>query len=187
MHPLREHIEKIVLLTDEEFSSVLTFFRHRNVRKHQYLVQAGDSVHDDFFVLSGCMKAFLTGSDGKEHILQFALADWWITDYQAYFNAQPASLHIDCIEAGEVLSLSLSAREQLCVEVPKMERFFRKKSSAGYVALQQRILSLLTTSAAERYAQILQQQPQLIQKIPKTLLAAYLGVSRETLSRLGSK
>jgi CRP-like cAMP-binding protein len=66
----------------------------------------------------------------------------------------------------------------------KIEHFFRKKSSNGYIALQRRILSLLNSNAKERYEQFISQYPTLLQRLPKTLIASYLGVSRETLSRL---
>jgi CRP-like cAMP-binding protein len=181
---LRQQIEKITPITDSEFEYILSHFTTKNFRKHQFVVQEGDGVPNDFFVLSGCLKAYHTDIDGKEHILQFALPDWWITDYQAYFKETEASISVDCVENSELLCLSLHNREKLCSELHKIEHFFRKKSNAGYVALQQRILSLLNNSAKERYEKFLELYPNILQKIPKTLVAAYLGVSRETLSRL---
>ena len=183
-HPFRQHIEQIIPLTDQEFEYVLSHFTTKKLRKHQFLVQEGDRVPNDFYVLSGCLKAYHTDKEGKEHILQFAMADWWITDYQAYFKETEATICVDCIEASEVLCLSLDNREKICSDLHKMDSFFRKKSNMGYVALQQRILSLLNSNAKERYEQLLNLYPSLFQKVPKTLIAAYLGVTRETLSRL---
>ncbi|GIV26986.1 MAG: cyclic nucleotide-binding protein [Bacteroidia bacterium] len=182
---LRKHIEAITPLTDSEFEYILSHFTKRRFKKHQYLVQQGDPVINDYFVLSGLLKATFTNSDdGKEHILQFAWEDWWITDYQAYFNQTKASLTIDCIEEVEVLCLSLHNRDKICSNLHKIEHFFRRKSNAGYVALQKRILSLLSSSAKERYEQLFASYPTLFQRVPKSLIASYLGVSRETLSRL---
>lgn len=182
---LRRHIEKITPLTDNEFEYILSHFTPKKYKKHQFLVQEDFPVVNDFFVTKGLLKASYTNpDDGKEHILQFAWEDWWITDYQAYFNETAATLVIDCIEDVEVLCLSLHNREKICADLHKIEHFFRRKSNAGYVALQRRILSLLNSSAEERYHQLLATYPQLFQRVPKTLLAAYLGVSRETLSRL---
>jgi CRP-like cAMP-binding protein len=183
-HPLKQHIEKITPLTDSEFEYVLSHFTSKRVRKHQFLVQEGESVFNDYYVINGCLKAYHTDKEGKDYILQFALSDWWITDYQAYFKESKATINVDCIEESQLLCLSLHNREKLCADLHKMEHFFRKKLNAGYVALQQRILSLLNSSAKERYEQLLKQYPSLFQKVPKTLIAAYLGVSRETLSRL---
>ena len=185
-HPLREQIEKLTPLTDEEFEYILSHFTLKKLKKHQFLIQENDAVLNDFYVLKGCLKAYHTDQDGKDYILQFAVEDWWITDYQAYFKETIATINIDCIEECELLCLSLHNREKLCSELHKIEHFFRKKSNAGYVALQQRILSLLNSSAKERYEQLFQLYPKLFQRVPKTLIAAYLGVSRETLSRLNS-
>lgn len=183
---LRQQFEKIIDLTDVEFDYVLSHFKSKNFKKHQYVVQEGQRVENDFFILSGCLKSYSTDENGKEHIIQFALPDWWITDYQAYYNQSTATVNIDCIEAVELLSLSFKNREKLCAEMHKMEHFFRKKTNKRNVALQQRILSLLSSNAKERYTQLLEQYPQLFQKVPRHLIASYLGVTRETLSRLNS-
>ncbi|RKE87712.1 CRP-like cAMP-binding protein [Epilithonimonas arachidiradicis] len=182
---LRKHIEEITPITDKEFDYLLSHFSVKKLKKHQFLVQQGDLVRNDHFVVSGLLKAYHTNpDDGKEHILQFAWENWWITDFQAYFNQTNSTLNIDCIEDVEVLSISLENREKICAELHKIEHFFRKKSNFGYIALQQRILSLLTHSAKERYEQMLSNYPSLFQRVPKSLIASYLGVSRETLSRL---
>jgi CRP-like cAMP-binding protein len=181
---LIKHLQNISPLTSQEVEYVLAHFTSKKLKKHQYLIQEGDVAQYDYFVTKGLLKAYYVNQDGKEHIMQFAMEDWWITDYQSYFNGTKSTLNIDCIEATEVLCLSLHNREKLCADMHKIEHFFRKKSNAGYVALQQRILSLLNNSAQERYEQFLQQYPKLFQRIPKALVASYLGVSRETLSRL---
>ena len=184
---LRQHFEQIISLTDDEFNHILPYFTTKKLKKHQFLIQAGDAVTYDYFVINGLLKAYFTNpDDGKEHIMQFAMEDWWITDYQAYFNQVPSTLNIDCIEDVEVLCLSLENRDKICAELHKIEHFFRRKSNLGYIALQRRILSLLNSNAKERYEELFKQYPKLFQRIPKTLIASYLGVSRETLSRFSS-
>jgi CRP-like cAMP-binding protein len=184
IHPLRQHFEKITRLSDQEFEYILSHFISRKLKKHQFLLQENMDVQFDYFVIKGLLKAYHIDKEGKEHIMQFAFEDWWISDYQAYFNKEKANLNIDCIEDVEVLCLSLENRDKICSELHKIEHFFRKKSNSGYVALQKRILSLINSSAKERYNQLLTQYPSLFQRVPKSLIAAYLGVSRETLSRL---
>lgn len=183
---LREHIEQIVPLTDKEFEFVLSNFSFRKIKKHQYLIQQGDPVHYSYFVISGLLKLSHTDANDKEHILHFAMEDWWVSDYKAWFTNAKATMSLDCLEDTSVFCLSLEDNKKLCSGLPKMEHFFLTKSHFGYIAAQQRILSLLTTSAKERYEQLLMQYPSLIQRVNKTLLASYLGVSRETLSRLSS-
>jgi len=183
---LRRHFEKIISLTDQEFAYVLTHFSTKKFKKNQFLVQQDESVLYDYYVVKGLVKAYVVNDNGKEHIIQFAMEDWWVTDYQAYFNQMKATFTIDCLEDVEVLCLSLENRDKICAELHKVEHFFRKKSNLGYIALQRRILSLLSSDAKERYEQLLKLYPELFQRVPKTFLASYLGVSRETLSRFSS-
>lgn len=181
---LRRHMEELITLSDAEFDHVWPHFSVKKLRKHQFVIQVDDPVRYEYFVVSGCLKAYVINEDNKMHILQFAMQNWWVTDYQSYYKGTSAKLYIDCIEDAEVLCISLENKDKICAELHQVEHFFRKKTNAGYVALQQRILSLLTSTPKEKYEQLLTQYPQLFQKVPKQLIAAYLGVSRETLSRL---
>lgn len=183
---LREQIEKIVKITDEEFRFVLAHFTSRTLKKHQYLVQAGDPAPNDHFVVKGLLRSFYLDDAGKTHILQFAMEDWWISDPQAYHNKVNATLNIDCLEDTQVLFISIDNREKLCADLKKMEYFFMKKTTAGYIALQRRILSLMSQNAEERFAQFVQLYPTLLQRVPKALIASYLGITRETLSRISA-
>jgi len=183
---LRQQIEKIISLTNSEFDYILPHFVAKKFKKHQFVIQEGQTVENDFFVLNGCLKSYYTDANGKVHIIQFGMQDWWITDYQAYYYQTSAIVNIDCIEDSELLCLSYQNREKLCAEIHKMEHFFRKKTNKRNVASQQRILSLLSSNARERYDKLLQQYPELFQKVPKQLIASYLGVTRETLSRFNS-
>jgi CRP-like cAMP-binding protein len=183
---LRQQIEKIVSLTDDEFEFVLSHFKEKNFKKHQIIIHEGDYVRYDFYVVKGLMKSSHNKPEGKEHIIQFASEDWWITDPQAFHNKTKATLLVDCLEDTKVLALSLENKVKLCMELQKMEHFFLKKTTAGYIALQKRILCLISSNATERYLNLLAQYPGLVQRIPKSMIASYLGVSRETLSRLAA-
>jgi CRP-like cAMP-binding protein len=183
-HPLRQHIEKITPISNEEFEYILSHFSLKKLKKHQFLIQEGDTSITMCYVLKGCLKSYQVGTDDKEHIVYFAFADWWISDFYAFYNQEKATLTIDCIEETELLCISFENREKLCSELHKIEYFFRKKTNTGYGALQNRILSLLDTNIKERYNNLLKMYPELFQKVPKHLIASYLGVSRETLSRL---
>jgi CRP-like cAMP-binding protein len=162
-HPLRQHIEKITPLSDEEFDYVLAHFTQKKIRKHQFLVEEGEPVPHEFFVVKGCLKAFNIDREGKEHIIQFALED---------------------LEEGELLIISLANRNKLCAEMHKIEHFFRLKITSGFIAMQQRILAGMNLTVQERYEKLLTLYPTLFQRVPKQDIAAYLGVTRETLSRL---
>ncbi|AUD06595.1 Crp/Fnr family transcriptional regulator [Spirosoma pollinicola] len=181
---LREHIQKRVPLTDDEFAFVLAHFTLKKYKKHQFLIQEGEPVSYSYFVVSGLLKLVYTDELGKQHIVSFAMEDWWETDFQAYFAQTRATMSLDCLEDTVVFCLSLENYHKLCAGLQRFERFFLQLTIAGSIAAQRRILSLLTTQAKERYEQLFNQYPTLIQRVPKTLLASYLGVSRETLSRL---
>jgi CRP/FNR family transcriptional regulator len=184
MDKLRKHIEEVTPITDAEFEQVKTFFIPKRVKKHQYLIQEGDEAKFEYLILSGIFRMFYLDSEGKEHIVQFAGENWWMADYQAYFNQKKASLYITCMEDAEVLCLTLEGREKLSADFHKMEHFFRVKLTNGYVAQQRRIISLLAGNPQQRYEEFGKLYPLLMQKIPKKYIAEYLGVSRETLSRL---
>jgi CRP-like cAMP-binding protein len=174
-------------ITDDQLAFVLQHFTVRKFRKGEYIIKEGEYVRYDYFVVKGCLKAFAVDENGKESILQFAIEDWWISDYKAFWSETPASLSVDCLEDCELYLITLADREKLCKELHVIEHYFRKKSTAGYVALQQRILSLIKLNATERYELFMQHYPNLLQRLPKQLIAGYLGVSRETLSRMHFK
>jgi CRP/FNR family cyclic AMP-dependent transcriptional regulator len=184
-HPLKTHFEEITEpFTDEEFGYILGHYKEVKRKKHQLIVEPGELVHNDFWVIKGCLRSYFIDTDGKEHIIQFAMENWWITDYNAYVNKTASTIFIECIEDCELLSLTFGDHEKLCREFRKIEHFSRVKTKSGYVAQQKRILSLLSNSAKERYDQLTDQYPKLLQRVPKKMIASYLGVSRETLSRL---
>lgn len=181
---LRQQIEEIVSLTDEEFEFVLTHFQPKKFKKHQIVIHEGDHAPYDFFVVKGLMKVSRVDLDGKEHIVQFALENWWITDSQAFHNRVKATLSVDCLEDTDVFALTLENKEKLYHEMLKMQYFFLKKTTAGYIALQKRILCFISANANERYNNLISLYPGLLQRVPKSMIASYLGVTRETLSRL---
>lgn len=183
---LREHIEKIVPLTDDEFAFVLSHFTAKKFKRHQFLIREGQQVIFSYFVVTGLLKLVYTDESGKQHVVSFAMEDWWESDFQAYHSSKKATMALKCVEDTDVFCLSLEGYQKLCAGLHKMEHFFLTKANFGHMGSQRRIISLLTTNAKERYEQLLNQFPALFQRVPKTLLASYLGVSRETLSRLSS-
>lgn len=181
---LRQHIEALVPLTDEEFAFVASHFSHQKAKKREFLIKEGQKVNHVFFVVSGLLKLTYRDEMANDAIVSFAMEDWWESDYQAFYNKTNASLSLQCLEPTEVYSITLEDYKKLCAGLHKMEHFFLEKANRGHIASQQRIISFLTLSARERYEQLLKRYPSLLQRVPKSLIASYLGVSRETLSRL---
>ena len=181
---LKQHIAKTVLLTDEQLAYVFSHFKFQSFKKGQVIISEGDHVDHEYFVLSGCLKAFLINDEAKMHILQFAMSTWWISDFNALYNHTGATVQVDCVTDAGVLSITNANREKICKELHPVEHFFRWRTNKGYVAAQKRILSLMNNDARSRYEELLKTYPELYNTVPKHLIAAYLGVSRETLSRL---
>ena len=181
---LKGHLFKTITLTDEEFNYFFSHFKFASFKKGQTLISEGDKVDHEYFVLNGCLKTFYVNEDLKMHILQFAMPTWWASDFGALYGGENATVSLDCITDSEVLSLSDKDREKLCKEIYQLEYFFRWRSNKGYVAQQKRLLSFMNNDTKRRYEELMSMYPQLYNIVPKQLIAAYLGVSRETLSRL---
>ena len=181
---LKEHVAKTATLTEEEFAYFFSHFKPCSFKKGQVVIREGDTVAAEYFVVSGCLKAFFINDQVKMHILMFAMSTWWTSDYHALYTRSKATINVDCITDAELLCLSDTDRERLCAEIHQVERFFRWRTNRGYVAAQKRLLSFMNNDTKTRYEELLNQYPQLYSLVPKHLIAAYLGVSRETLSRL---
>lgn len=184
---LKNHIQKTIDLSESELEKACSFFSEEHFKKREMIINENDQVEHVYFIISGLLKLFYTDVEAKEHIISFSMEDWWETDYMAFYTKTKAAQSLQCLEDTVVLKLSFDGYYQLLNDVPKMTDFFLKKAVGGHISSQRRILSLMTMNAKERYEQFIKFYPVLIQRIPKTVLALYLGVSRETLSRLESK
>lgn len=188
LHPLRTHIEAVCKLTDEEFEYILSHFTPVRIKKHRLLVREGDLVKHEYFVLKGCLRSYLTDANsGKEFTYQFAAENWWISEREAFLKQIPATTAIECIEDCELLGLSYENREKLGREMWKYEHYIAVKTNFGYMALQKRMQLMIMGSARERFENFVKQYPDLYNRVPKAIIASYLGVSRETISRLYRK
>lgn len=181
---LKLHVSKTITLSGEQFEYFFSHFTQLSFQKGQALISEGDKVEYEYFVLEGCLKSFYINDEVKMFILQFAMPTWWASDYNALYSGNRATINVDCITNAEVLRISNTDREKICKEIHEVEYFFRWRTNKGYVALQKRLLSFMNSDAKHRYEQLIQQYPELYNIVPKHLIAAYLGVSRETLSRL---
>ena len=144
---LRQHIEKIVPLTDDEYAFVLSHFTKKKAKKREWLIQEGKPVKHVFFVVSGLLKLVYRNELGKEFIVSFAMEDWWECDYLAYYTKTRATLSLQCLEDTEVYCLALEDYHKLCSGLQKIEHFFLEKAHRGNIGSQQRIISFLTLNA----------------------------------------
>lgn len=141
LHLQRVHIEKLVPITDDEFEFISSCFTYKKYKKNQFLIQEGEAVPYNYFVLKGLLKLMHTDETGKEHIIGFAMEDWWETDFPAYYQQATATMSLKCVEDTEVLCLKLDVYRKLCVQLPKLEHFFLEKAYMGFITAQQRTVS----------------------------------------------
>lgn len=155
--------------------------------KRQFLLQEGNICRQLTFVEKGAMCSYSVDSKGNQHILRFAFDGWWIADLQSFFTEKPSTLHIELLEDCDLLILDRQHHEELLQEIPAYERYQRIILQNAYVAIQQRLENALGRTAEEKYARLIEYNPGLIHRVPLNLVASYLGISPETLSRVRSQ
>ncbi len=178
------YLKSRVDLTNDEVRTILAHIQVRTYLKGQYIVQQGDICRFESFVLSGCAKTFFSDSDGNEHVVMFAVEDWWTADLGSFITQQPADYNVQCLEKTVVAQISYEGLEKLYAEVPKLERFFRIIMQNAYVASQKRVVRNLSMPARERYLLFKKQYPSIEQRVPQYLIASYLGITKQFLSKI---
>lgn len=178
------HVQRDIQLSDEEGAEFLSILSEVKLRKKQNLIQPNQEVSSEYYVVKGCLQAYYVDLNGDNHIIQFAIEDWWISDFEAFFSDKPAKLFVEAIEDSILLALNKSSLEILYKRIPKFERFFRIKTTNAFVSLRKRILSSLQKTSKERYVEFCQDYPTMEKRIPNYQIANYLGIKPETLSRI---
>ncbi len=182
--PLLDYIRNSVDLTPEEESLLISKTTIRNYLKNQFLVQQGDVCKHVNFIVSGCTKTFHVDSDGHEHIVMFSLEDWWTSDLGSFLTQTPADFNIQCIEKTQLIQFDYEQLEALYLKIPKLERLFRKITERAFVSSQKRIIRNFSLDAKERYAFFKKTYPEINQRVPQYMIASYLGISKEFLSKI---
>lgn len=181
---LTQRINEKVTLTEEELRLCVTFFTPKKLRKKQYLLQQDDVCKYTAFVEKGILRSYTVDDKGSEHIIQFAFEGWWIADIYSFLTGEPSIYNIDALETSELLLLTKSSNEALLERVPKMEKYFRILTQNALVAFQRRLVGSLSQTAEEKYSRLVSTHPDIIQRIPQHMIASYLGITPETLSRI---
>lgn len=184
LESLFRHLSRHIALNEAERALCRAAFFQKQVRKKDFLLRAGDVCYTEHFVVKGCLRVYLIDREGKEHILQFAVEDWWVGDMRSFVKQTPSDFFIEAMETSELLTITKPALEKLYAEIPQFERFFRLLIQNGFIALQQRVLANLSQTAEERYVAFVERYPNLEQRVPQHQIAAYLGMSPEFLSRI---
>ena len=179
-----QNIAKHIQLTKDEEKIFIALLKEKQLKKKQFYLRENEVCLHSVFVTKGCLRGYTVDENGFEHILQFAPPDWWIADMYSLITQKPGNLNIDAIEESEVLLLSRKDQEKLFTDVPKFERFFRIITENSLVTSRQRLLDNMTLPAQQRYAAFCGHYPTLIECLPQKMIASYIGVTPEFLSKV---
>jgi len=183
LEKLRVFFERSFPVTDEQFEFIKTLFIPKKVKKGEFLLREGEISRYSIFVAFGCLRTYTIDDTGKEHILQFSPENWWTGDMSFKSNV-PSRCFIEAIEDSEVLLTELSSIQKLNNHIPASAAQYETALQKSVEAKNQRIISSLSATAEERYNDFVKKYPSLLQRVPQHMIASYLGISPETLSRI---
>lgn len=185
MHDLLlKSISEKTRITSAEEAKLKEFFIPKKIRKRQYVLNAGDVCQYITFVEKGMLRSFTVDDDGNEHVVQFAIEGWWISDVGSFISGNNALYNIEALEDSEVLNLTKQAMDDMMDQLPQLERYFRLLMQNNIIALQRRVIAYMSLSAEEKYLKLMDVCPDIISRAPQQYVASYLGITPETLSRV---
>ena len=178
------HFRKSITLTDDEAEVVGKCFTIVELKKKEILLFVGDHSLHMRFISEGCLRSYYMDREAKEHVIQFGIEDWWINDLYSYLTNTPAKQFIQAIENSIVLQIHKEKLNELYNTVPALERFFRLKFEKAYVSLQERTINTMSKTAEECYIEFRSKYRNIEQRVPQYMVASYLGITPEFLSKL---
>lgn len=181
---LIKSIQDKVPATESDLQLCKHYFTPKKIRKKQFLLQEGDVCNRMAFVEKGSLYSYSTDAKGTQRVIQFAFEGWWISDLYSFFTKEPSNLNIEALEDSELLLLDHEQHDYLLKNVPHYETYTRIILQNAYVALQRRIEGTIGLTAEEKYSRFLNQYPLCLNRVPQHLIASYLGITPETLSRI---
>ncbi|UOQ70387.1 Crp/Fnr family transcriptional regulator [Hymenobacter cellulosilyticus] len=184
IEPFRNYLTSKAAFTAAELEQMEAGATVKKLKRRDFLLRQGDVCRDMAFVVSGSLRLYRTDEQAQEHILRFAIENWWITDAESFRTGLPAKGAIDALEDTQVLLWSRETFERLKREVPAFNALESQLAGRNLDAQINRLYTSISHSAEERYEEFITAFPDFYQRIPLHMIASYLGVSRETLSRI---
>lgn len=184
---LKNHIEKLIEINAKDYPEILSYFKVIEAPKKKNLLAEGKICKYNYFVVKGCLRMFFINDKGVEQTIQFALENWWLSDYTSFSSQKTSGFYIQTVEKSEILAIDFSGQEQMLQQFPQMERYFRLVHQRAHAASQFRFRYMYKLSREELYHQFNKLHPEFVQRIPQYLLASYLGFTPEYLSEIRSR
>jgi len=181
---LHDTIQRTVEIKEDEFLAFTKYFTYKKIEKREFFLTEGEICFHQAFVKKGILRSYTLDNNGNEIILQFASERWWVADLSSYINHEPSFLNIEALEDSELLLLTRPAWEEAMKEIPILERFYRLIIQNHLISTQKRLVHSLSETAEEKYLRFLETFPDSVQRVPQHMIASYLGIARETLSRV---
>jgi CRP-like cAMP-binding protein len=180
----KTYLSTKIQLSKEELDYWISLLELKKVSRHDYLLREGEISKQLIFVCNGCLRLYSIDAKGREHILQFAPENWWVGDVDSFSNNKPSLYYIDALEDSDVLTMDPVSNQLLFDRVPQSAIFFQKLMQNRQAATQKRIIYSMSASAEERYTDFLKTYPSFSQRMPLHMIASYLGITPESLSRI---
>ena len=184
MEDLINKIKSSTTLSSKAEQYVISIAKEKLVSKGDVLIGQGQAVKNTCFVKEGCIRSYCIDKNGKEHTLQFAVKNWWISDFMAIYTNELSTLTIECITDSNIIEFNAGKLNRIYSIFPEFEAFQRKNLERHVVSLHKRILNQLQLTASERYDLFLKQYPDIEQYTPNYHIASYLGITQQSLSRI---
>lgn len=184
MKELINKIKSSIHLSKEAEKHLFSISKEKTIHKGETLIHQGQTVKKTFFVTNGCLRSYCTDKNGKEHTLQFAIKNWWISDFIAIYNNELATLTVESITNSSIIEFNAKELDKIHSLFPEFEAFQRKNLERHVVSLHKRILNQLQLTALERYDLFLEKYPDIEQYTPNYHIASYLGITQQSLSRI---
>jgi cAMP-binding proteins - catabolite gene activator and regulatory subunit of cAMP-dependent protein kinases len=184
IEPLLNHVSRFCTLAPEKLSLLASYFEPRTYQKKTVLLREGERCHEKFFIVRGCIHLYYLRKDGSEQTIDFAIENWWTSDFMAFQHTSPAQFSIRAIEPTEVLCITAEHQQQLLNAVPELNLYFHMMFQKSYAAAQMRLRMLYELSKEELYLDFRDHYPAFLQRVPQYLLASFLGFTPEYLSEI---